>query len=323
MQNKKGKDTMEQIKVYENILDILMEYAKKGKEPDISYIETIITMLYREKKLQEEIKKVEIGEVYGFSNHEDSSSAAYTPVEESIIIDIEAEKEKYDRHKNLKKAGISDQELNVWRTAMITEDLLHEVRHAEQMKRGKQAPQNLEDVIYRVSFYPYYQLLSQPNLLLKLYRKKGIILNKKISSAIDNHNILIRKYSSQSPFERDAELTAKTDIQKILSPVSKQFPTMMQAYKDLYLETLMNGYDNKEENNGPTIRFLQDVPKEQVEETLSLTGKSLEELIELEKGKTREERMRLGINIPTSEYGYTENKLEQAKFHTTNYQKRR
>ena len=63
---------------------------------------------------------------------------------------------------------------------------------------------------------------------------------------------------------------------------------MMQAYKDLYLETLMNGYDNKEENNGPTIRFLQDVPKEQVEETLSLTGKSLEELIELEKGKTRE-----------------------------------
>ena len=172
MQNKKGKDTMEQIKVYENILDILMEYAKNGKEPDISYIETIITMLYREKKLQEEIKKVEIGEVYGFSNHEDSSSAAYTPVEESIIIDIEAEKEKYDRHKNLKKAGISNQELNVWRTAMITEDLLHEVRHAEQMKRGKQAPQNLEDVIYRVSFYPYYQLLSQPNLLLKLYRKK-------------------------------------------------------------------------------------------------------------------------------------------------------
>ena len=49
MQNKKGKDTMEQIKVYENILDILMEYAKNGKEPDISYIETIITMLYREK----------------------------------------------------------------------------------------------------------------------------------------------------------------------------------------------------------------------------------------------------------------------------------
>ena len=49
---------MEQIKVYENILDILMEYAKNGKEPDISYIETIITMLYREKKLQEEIKKV-------------------------------------------------------------------------------------------------------------------------------------------------------------------------------------------------------------------------------------------------------------------------
>ena len=33
--------------------------------------------------------------------------------------------------------------------------------------------------------------------------------------------------------------------------------------------------------------------------------------------------MRLGINIPTSEYGYTENKLEQAKFHTSNYQKRR
>lgn len=314
---------MESTKAYENILDVVMEYAKNEKEPDVSYIEKIITTLYREKELQDEIKTIEISKVDGTTNHKEASSAGYTFTDESISIDLEAEKEKYRRYQDLKRLGISDQEVNVWRTAMVTESLLHEVRHAEQMKRGKQPPKCLEDAIYRISFYPYYQLLSQTNLLLKLYNKTGIIMNKKISSAIDENITLLQKYSSQSPFERDADLTAKTEIQRIFSPIAQKFPTMMRAYKDLYLENLIVGYDIEEENNGPTIRFLQDAPKEQVENTLSLTGKSLEELLQIESSKPREERMRLGINISPSEYRYTEKKVEKAKFHTNAYQKRR
>lgn len=294
------------------LLKLVYDYSKHGKNIDTDFIYKIVEMVVKEKKLEKYVQDVMFEETTIQPEIERVTLAAYRPLDNAIRVDPEAVQyliENGDRYSGMFEGF----EQRMYNNFMIAQIVLHELEHAYQAKLfDNKQDQSDEAKIVRASLI-LQKMLKMPELYESI--SSGKISEKDLIAYIEYKKKLYYKYYDLTPTERLAQINSHLMIANSLMPIKQGLPnlyefeyaTAVHEMLQAYHETLFNGicptYIYLHENDQDTIwrdlSFYDDNPK--------VLYKKVKETHNLSK------RLALGLPIEYDEYESVNNML-----HNTN-----
>lgn len=219
------------------ILDLFCEYSKKGLLADEEYVKKIIKIVRRHKNLRRYVKKVESKDKFIDPFDMDNKGiASFEHHRKSIVI------YKENFAKNLKECEVFDplftgEEKIMYRNAVITLTVLHELDHADQKKMVCNKKDNSEEavIIRAIGQFEVYNL-SEKKL------KKG-----DIDTMFKFMDLLIRRRTSSrlyifNPAEKMASVNSSQTIIDVLNPIRESYPELHEFFSAVKIEHMLTGY---------------------------------------------------------------------------------
>lgn len=161
----------------ENILDLLYEYSKRGKNVDKAFMDKVIKVMIREKDLNDYIKRVRFKNLSSCKiNHGGKDiPMVYNTYTREILLDnnniilFQKKLEKLILFRDF------EQVLSI--NAMLTQALLHEIEHANQTKKSMIRNEEFENLLLGVNCHVDNEFFKERKISQFLMLKKGIYLN--------------------------------------------------------------------------------------------------------------------------------------------------
>lgn len=303
---KKGKLHME------NILDILYEYSKKGKKIDKKVINKVIKILIIEKDLSDFVKRTRFKNIYKTEPDKKDIPMAYWTKNKEILLD--KNKIRFFQNNIEDLIQFKDFEHTLSCNAMLTQVALHEIEHANQVKKSIIIDEEFENLLLGVCLHVDNEFFKESKISqflinkLKIYSNPQLYYNIRLMRQINN------QFNTSTPIERMANIHSTQEVKEMLTIISKSeyIENVISLFDTLLMNYQLNGYNY---NNGiitsPTQSYLEEIKK------LNITGmechfnERFSEVMEKSQNDSLEKRLLLGLDISEEEYQKTKTKISQ------------
>ena len=292
----------------ENILDLLYEYSKRGKNIDEEFMDKVIKIMTKEKDLKNYIKRVRFENLSSCKMNHDGKNTpmAYDPYTKKILLDSHNIEIFRDKIKEIThNLNFSDFEQVLSSNSILTHALLHEIEHANQHKKSMIKDENFENLLLGVSCHVDNEFFKESKLSQLLILKKGIYLNPQLYYNLGLQHQLNAQFKTSTPIERMANIQSTQEINNMLVQISKNdcIENVISLFDSLLAGYQLNGYNfNNDIINSPTERYLEEVKK------LNIAGidvhftEYFDIVMEKAQSASLEKRLLLGLNISEEEY---------------------
>ena len=249
MPHKKGEWYME------NILDLLYEYSKRGKNIDKEFMDKVIKIMTTEKGLRNFIKRVRFEDLSSYRiNHDEANTPmAYDPYAKKILLDSHNIEIFRDEIKKLTlNSNFSDFEQALSSNSILTQALLHEIEHANQYRKSMIRDENFENLLLGVCCHIDNDFFKESKFSQFLMLKRGIYLNPQLYYNLALQQQLNVKFKASNPIERMANIHSTQEINGMLVQINKNdcIENVISLFDSLLAGFQLNGYNS---NNG--IKF--------------------------------------------------------------------
>lgn len=298
----------------ENILDLLYEYSKRGKNVDKEFINKVIKVMIIERDLNDYIKRVRFKNLSSCKiNHGGKNTPmAYNAYTKEILIDNNNIILFQKMLEKLIQFGGFDKILSI--NAMLTQALLHEIEHANQSKKSVIRNEEFENLLLSVSCHVDNEFFKERKISQLLILKKGIYLNPQLYHNLGLQQRLNIQFNTSVPIERMANIHSAQEVNDMLVQISKNecIENVTSLFNSLLAGFQLNGYSfNNEIITSPTERYLEEVKK------LSIIGMDthfteyFDAIMKKAQSTSFENRLLLGLDINEEEYQKTKIKLSK------------
>ena len=283
------------------ILKLIYDYSKKRKLVDTIFIDKLIDIVVQKKGLHDYVKNVAYSnEVKG--QDEGITCAGYQPFTKSISIYFQAIKyvlEKESRYDIL----FSEIEKLIFRNITITQFILHEVEHADQMKKKDNKEDNtIETKIIKASFVfdsVLNNAISNPNLEADI--QSGKISLQRLFSILSLRNKYYSELYRFNPIERLAQINSYSTIVNSLDKIKNYIPALYEFNYASFVQETLKGYSESWDGYScPTEAYLKGTKQDQVWQEISTDFGQ----------HTYAKRLQLGLPVNYHEYEQTFNWLQ-------------
>lgn len=266
----------------ENILDILVEYSKKGQLMDYDALKKIVKYAIIEKNLKNYISNMVFHENLSDS-YKKNCRGTYNMNNHEIIFCEHGINEIYNQVKKSSSGRLSEYDEFIVANALVIQHLLHEIEHANQIKK-MDFDNDFESMLLKASnSYVLFDKLaeSEDEKILYQYLKEKQYIN--------------------IPCERLAENYSMREIVEILNPIFDEVhPQIEKFMKTRLYKRLIRGYDDY--NLEPTESYLIDYDCLVSSEKNKFLSVKFYDTLALEKESDLENRLFFGLGITESEY---------------------
>lgn len=288
----------------DNVLDVLVEYSKRGKKADRIFIKKVIKVMIEEKELKDYIKKirfVDMSKIESYYPENERGVMAYRCWNGEILIDegdIEFLCKLMEEY-----IGKDSREFEkiISCNALVLQVLLHEIEHANQYKKSKINDTDFENILLSICNYANNEFFKESKLNQLIIIKKGLYLNRQLYYDLKLSGEIEIKYSSSSPTERMANIYSTNDVITILEQI-KDIPGPIKFFQDFLISQRLNGYDLKKTIVSPTLRYLDDFKKLGISGVNQYFDEDFETSLNKANNDSLENRLLLGLPITEEEY---------------------
>lgn len=288
----------------DNVLDVLVEYSKRGKKADRKFIKKVIKVMIEEKELKDYIKKirfVDMSKIESYYPENERGVMAYRCWNGEILIDegdIEFLCKLMEEY-----IGKDSREFEkiISCNALVLQVLLHEIEHANQYKKSKINDTDFENILLSICNYANNEFFKESKLNQLIIIKKGLYLNRQLYYDLKLSGEIEIKYSSSSPTERMANIYSTNDVITILEQI-KDIPGPIKFFQDFLISQRLNGYDLKKTIVSPTLRYLDDFKKLGISGVNQYFDEDFETSLNKANNDSLENRLLLGLPITEEEY---------------------
>lgn len=276
----------------DNILDLIVDYSKKGKLIDLVFLKKIREIIIKEKSLEDYI-----GIIYFDSNLSDSyinGCTGYYDLQTKDVVMCEyAINKTHEKFKNGNKGRLSEYEEYILANSSVAQVILHEFEHANQIRK--------------MDFNNDFEAL-----LLKASTSFELCYGKEILRDHDDRELFYeyfkKNYYVNMPKERLAENYSKRELYDLMKPIFSDINPQIDVYLNRCINnTLIRGYD--ESNLEPTEGYLIDYDCLLFPEPNPLLNVEFYDALAVEKEKPLCDRLFYGLGITEDEF----NKIKQKK----------
>lgn len=298
----------------ENILDLLYEYSKRGKNVDKEFIDKVIKVMIIEKDLNEYIKRIRFKNLSSCKiNHGGKDTPmAYNTYTKEILLDNNSIILFQKMLEKLIQFRDFEQVLSI--NAMLIQALLHEIEHANQPKKSIIRNEEFENLLLGVSCHVDNEFFKESKISQLLILKKGIYLNPQLYHNLGLQQQLNTQFNTSTPIERMANIHSAQEVNDMLVQISKNecIENVTSLFDSLLAGFQLNGYNF---NNGiitsPTERYLEEVKKLNITEMDTHFTEYFDTVMKKAQSTSLENRLLLGLDISEEEYQKTKMKLSK------------
>lgn len=230
-----------------NIIDMVIEYTKKGKILDRHFIVYAINTLKQEKDLEDFVKRVKFRH-FSLSKDDIMSYVINTRCLNVFKKGINTTKTVVDDF----KITDSYERLFIINT-FILKYILHELNHVAEFKASHGKKNDFESLYFRYRYFAFNEVESLINL--------PHYFDNRIRDNIKKHNqmvLLDSIYGKASLSERLANIKAYTDILNLITSLDKDLFNSVMVYATAITDSYLAGYINDDKVSAPTTRFIYD-----------------------------------------------------------------
>lgn len=222
-----------------DIFKLIYEYSKNGRLVDKEFIEKLVQLEIRMKKLETYIHDVKFSTKC--EKNEKAIASYRTGILNIYMLKIYEMLENSDKYLDL----FFDIEKIFYQNTNVSQIILHEIEHANQAKK-RRLSKAIEGDILRLSAGVKNNLQVSSEFFQKC------MTNPKWIASYYNANYFY------SPNERLAEIRSNNEMATILSYHAEYLPNLLEFFKIRELEALTMGYLDKNSNLiSPTLTYLQ------------------------------------------------------------------
>lgn len=297
-----------------NILDLLYDYSKRGKNIDKEFINKVIRIIIREKELKEYIKRVSFETISGYKiNHGDQyTPMAYNTYNKKIVLDNNKISFFQKMLNEIIQLDGFEQMLSV--NAMQTAAILHETEHVNQSGKSVIQNEEFENLLLGICCHVDNEFLKESKVSQFLMLKRGIYLNPQLYRNLGLQQQLNNQFNTATPIERMANIHSIQEVSAMLAQISKSdsIENVILLFDVFLAIHQLNGYTSYEGKVlSPTERYLEEVKKLNIIGIGTHFTDYFDIAMKKAQNTSLESRLLLGLDINEEEYQQTEMRLSR------------
>lgn len=298
----------------ENILDLLYEYSKRGKNVDKKFIDKVIKVMIREKDLNDYIKRVRFKNlsICKINHGGKDTPMAYNTYTKEILIDNNNIILFQKMLEELIQFRDFEQVLSI--NTMLIQALLHEIEHANQLKKSIIRNEEFENLLLSVSCHVDNEFFKESKISQLLILKKGIYLNSQLYHNLGLQEQLNTQFKTSLPIERMANIHSAQEVNGMLVEISKNecIENVTSLFDSLLAGFQLKGYNfNTGLITSPTENYLEEVKKLNIIGMDKHFTEYFDTVMKKAQSTSLENRLLLGLDINEEEYQKTKKKLSK------------
>lgn len=287
-----------------DIFKLIYEYSKNGKLVDKEFIEKLVQLEIGMKNLGSYyIQNINILSKYAW---DEEAIAGYCNGNLNVYM-----KKMYEKLEIMDKSLdlFSNIEKIFFKNVSVTQVILHEIEHANQVKK-RGISQTIESDILRLCYGFNSDLSYAPEFLQKKLKNPNWL-----ATYIKDNYFCV-------PYERLAEMHSCNEMLSILDYMPEYFPNLLEFFEIRKMSRLIMGYLDQNGNLiSPTLKYLQgmDIDKYLLEcpwynekDFASLNDAYMSQF-------DLSERLKYGFPITEEEFSTTSVKLIHSKFYNVGF----
>lgn len=280
-----------------DLLGLLYDYSVRGRIADREFLDHVLSFYwsglkgYLEHLSFEKIKQDNLSEnLY--------CPMAYSFYEKSILVDEDIIKQNFPNVMlSFQSFGLDQLSSILAYNSRILAELLHEIDHSVQHKKGVEKKDTLEGKLLNLCFYPEIELLAQPTWRSKLinifYPSHFVDILRSLKNVNDS-------FGRVAPFERLAQINSIKQVLGLLEVLDvdiKKIPDVLKWFKTFLLNQCFVGYENKD--SVPLLSYLEEVKKLNYKELNKIICELENHFAEID---TVDDKVKYGLSISSSEF---------------------
>lgn len=288
------------------ILRLVFDYSKNGNLVDENFIEKLIELVVSEKNLHQYVKDLEFRELQEVE--ERITVASYNFINFNIFVNPPAIFYFWE-HDNRYDWLLSDFELVLYKNLMVTQFVLHELEHANQLKQVMEKDNKdelemkflnacLQDVAY----------LHDPKIFPLI--NSGDLRFTDLLNYVESKRLRQKEFYDQDPTERMAEINSYDVVVSCLEQLGG-VPNLLAVERSGFLEAMLRGYAYQcDRLIAPSSIFLDGVGESALWQSLNFYDKDSTILqANVEKQYSLKKRLTLGLPVRNQEYEFVRNSI--------------
>lgn len=279
----------------DNILDLIVDYSKRGKLVDLDFLKTVREILIRKKSLAGYVSKIGLAPNLSVSYKENCGGYYDADFREIVMCENNIE-EFYRKLENRGNDRLSEYEKFLLANVLETQCVFHEFEHANQRRK--------------IDFENNFEAL-----LLKTACSFELFFSKEILKGHDDEKLFYEYFRDSHyqfmPNERLAENYSWIEVYKMMRPIFGEIHPQIERYmKHCIRKSMIRAYD--ENNLEPTENYLFDYNLFFFSEPNQYFSVEFYKALEAEKENSLENRLFFGLGITESEFNkYKVKKIEK------------
>lgn len=282
----------------ENVLDLLYEYSRLGREVDKDFSKKVIQIVSKEQELQKYLRKVKFQTI----PEEEKCPLMYNFGRYMLQVDQCKLEQYYFRTRNeMLTQSYSEFELTLAANSLVLHGLLHDLEHANQLKKSR-LNESFEHKLLSICLFYANELSKEDIFSRHLILRHGVFLNPDLYHNFKLTCQLKEQYDRLCPTERMANIQAAREINEFLKKLGKieNIEKVIELFFSVLETFYMKGYS--ETCLAPTENYLEDVQKLGFRGIEKLFNQDFYTSLEETKNFPLEERLMLGLPISSDEY---------------------
>ncbi|MDO4341276.1 MAG: hypothetical protein Q4C44_00840 [bacterium] len=279
----------------EELLSLIFDYSINRKIADNAFCDRLLEIVLNHRELHDFVK-----DAYYIRGEEgtktDKTAAYYMSVDRSIVVDFDNIESKLNYLK-LVDPKFNELEVYLIRNIIIARTLLHELEHANQIKKVATGQNGLDACILELSPI-YINLKSTLDLL-----NRGLS-REEAESIVEPLKDQYLKFYKSDPSERMAEIDSYKTTNSILNMINKPIPQVRRHQNSELAYTLLDGYKESTDifPNAPTLNNLYYFGSLNRLSIAGYTIKDFREFFTAISAMSLDKRLYYGLTISNGEY---------------------
>ncbi|MCI9110318.1 MAG: hypothetical protein HFH47_00730 [Bacilli bacterium] len=276
----------------DNILDLIVDYSKRGKLIDLVFLKKIREIMIKEKSLEDYIGIIDFDP--NLSDSYIKGCGGYYDFQTKDVAICEYTIGRiYELVKKGNKGRLSEYEEYILANSLEVQVVLHEFEHANQMRK--------------IDFNNDFEaLLLKASTSFELFYGNEILRGHPDEKLF--YEYFKKKYYVNVPRERLAENYSRREIYDLMKPIFSDIHPQIDVYLNRCIDkTIIRGYS--ENNLEPTEGYLIDYDCFLFPEHNPLLDVEFYDVLASEKEKPLNDRLFFGLGITVDEF----NKIKQKK----------
>lgn len=278
----------------EELLKIIYDYSRIGKNGGKKYIEELVRIVVDARNLGKYYEDIDYPKKIKDSTG-DRINAMYKPSTGKISVNLSSIKKSLNTNSCIYFQGF---ELNLFKNLIVAQYIFHELEHVYQEKKRNNPDNSVEVRLLEVS----------ANIFAR-----GTFPFEELTDIIAKYKLLYDKYYIFNPSERLAEINSYRLIVKLLDQIKNRVNALYEYEKMILLASKLYAYNYC--LTCPTETFLCGIQKEEIWHGFEFYDSNRSKMFEKTKEKyCLEERLYLGLPISQSENFFLSHELRNCKF---------